>query len=216
MAHIVADGFIESVDYMKTLFTDIPKPVLDRMNYLEARDARDRKDGRPQLKRLRQIPAETGMLLAILASSAPRGPMLEIGTSGGYSALWLSLACKPRGDKLITYELLHDKAELAGETFAKAQVEDWVELVNGDARSHLKERDEVAFCFLDVEKEMYIEIYKEIVPRLLPGGMLVADNVISHKEDLAKFIELARKDKSVDAAVLPVGKGLLVCTKRES
>ncbi len=201
---------------MKTLFTDIPKPVLDRMSYLEERDARDRKDGTPHLKRLRQISAETGMLLAILAASAPRGPVLEIGTSGGYSALWLSLACKQRGDKLVTYELLHDKAVLARETFAKAQVEDWVELVNGDARSHLKEREEVAFCFLDAEKEMYTEIYKEIVPRLLPGGMLVADNVISHKDDLAAFVNQSRKDQSVDTAVLSVGKGLLVCTKRES
>jgi caffeoyl-CoA O-methyltransferase len=201
---------------MKTLFTEIPKPVLDRMNYLEERDARDRKDGTPQLKRLRQIPPETGMLLAILAASAPRGAILEIGTSGGYSGLWLSLACKQRNEKLITFELLHDKAELARETFAKAQVEDWVELVNGDARSHLKDREEIAFCFLDVEKEMYLEIYKEIIPRLLSGGILVADNVISHKADLAEFIEYARDDASVDAAILPVGKGLLVCTKRSA
>jgi predicted O-methyltransferase YrrM len=186
------------------------------MNYLEERDARDRNDGTPQLKRLRQVPAETGMLLAILAAGAPRGPVLEIGTSGGYSALWLSLACKQRGDKLTTFELLPDKAELARETFAKAQVEDWVELVNGDARSRLKERDEIAFCFLDIEKEMYAEIYERVVPRLLPSGILVADNVISHKDELTSFVENARKDESVDAVVLPVGKGLLVCTKQGS
>lgn len=200
---------------MKTFLTDLPKPLLDRMNYLEERDARDRKDGTPQLKRLRQIPAETGMLLAILASSAPRGAVLEIGASGGYSALWLSLACKQRGDRLVTYELLPDKADLARETFAKAQVEDRVDLVNGDARSHLKEWDEVAFCFLDAEKEMYLEVYKEIVPRLLPNGMLVADNVTSHKDELTEFVNHARNDQSVDAIVLPVGKGLLVCIKRE-
>jgi predicted O-methyltransferase YrrM len=199
---------------MKTIFSDIPKPVLDRMNALEERDARDRKDGTPQLKRLRQISAEAGAFLAILAASAPRGAVLEIGTSGGYSGLWLSLACKQRGDKLITFELLHDKAELARETFAKAQVEDWVELVNGDARSHLKEREEIAFCFLDIEKEMYLEVYKEIAPRLVNGGILVADNAISHKNELSDFIEHARSDYQVDAVVLPVGKGLLVCTKR--
>src|SRR3972149_5653857 len=122
---------------MKTLITDIPRPVLDRMNYLEERDARDRKDGTSQLKRLRQIPAETGMLLARLASGAPRGAVLEIGTSGGYSALWLSLACRQRGDRLVTFELLPDKADLARETFAKAQVGELVDLVHGDARGHL-------------------------------------------------------------------------------
>ena len=200
---------------MKTLFTEIPKPILDRMAYLEERDARDRQDGTPNLKRLRQVPPEVGMLLALLAASAPRGQMLEIGTSAGYSALWLSLACKPRGDKLVTFELLHDKADLARETFAKAQVEEYIELVNGDARSHLKDYDELAFCFLDCEKEMYAEIYPLVAPRLLPGGLLLADNVISHKQHLAGFVQMARKDKTVDAAVLPVGLGLLVCTKRE-
>lgn len=201
---------------MKTLFTNIHKPILDRMAFLEERDLRDRKDGTPNLKRLRQVPPETGMLLALLAASAPRGTTIEIGTSGGYSALWLSLASKQRGDKLITYELLPDKAELARETFAKTKTEEWIDFVHGDARSQLRNHEEIAFCFLDCEKEMYAEIYPDVSSRLLLGGMLVADNVISHKDDLAAFVELARKDKSVDAAILPVGMGLLVCTKRES
>lgn len=203
-------------DSMKTLFTDIPKPILDRMAYLEERDARDRADGTPNLKRLRQIPPETGMLLALLAAAAPRGPVVEVGTSGGYSALWLSLACKSRRDKLTTYELLHEKAELARETFTKAKVEEYVEFINGDARSHLKDHETIAFCFLDCEKEMYPEVYAEVIPRLVPSGLLVADNLISHKSDLASFLQHARTDDRVDAALLPVGKGLLVCTKRES
>src|SRR3990170_2328377 len=198
---------------MKPIFSELPKPVQERMAYLEQRDARDRQDGTPNLKRLRQVPAETGMLLALLAASAPRGPVVEIGTSAGYSALWLVLACQQRGDKLITYELLPEKAELARETFARAKVEDRVELVNGDARSKLKDYDEIAFCFLDAEKEMYAELYALVVPRLLPGGLLVADNVISHRDELQDFVKTARKDKTVDAAVLPVGKGLLVCAK---
>jgi caffeoyl-CoA O-methyltransferase len=199
---------------MKTLFTDIPKPVLDRMHFLEERDGRDRNDGTAHLKRLRQVPPETGMLLGLLAASAPKGQMLEIGTSGGYSALWLSLASKERGGKLVTFELLPEKAQLARETFEKAQVGEQVELVHGDARAHLENYEEIAFCFLDAEKEMYPEFYDLVVPSLVDGGLLIADNVISHQDDLEKFVEKARKDKSVDAAVLPVGKGLLVCVKR--
>lgn len=200
---------------MKTLFSDIPKAILDRMQVLEERDRRDRKDGTPNLKRLRQVPPETGMLLALLVASAPKGPMLEIGTSAGYSALWLSLAAKQRGDKLVTFELLPEKAELARETFDKTQTWDQIDLIHGDARGHLKDYEEIAFCFLDCEKEMYSELYPEIISRLVPGGILLADNVISHKEDLAAFVEQSRKDKSVDAAVLPVGLGLLICVKRE-
>jgi len=201
---------------MKPLFAELPKPVLERMAYLEERDARDRKDDTPHLKRLRQVPPQTGMLLALLAASAPGGPVVEIGTSGGYSSLWLVQACQQRGDKLTTYELLPDKVELARETFAKAKVEDLVDLVHGDARSKLKDHEEIAFCFLDAEKEMYAEFYKLVVPRLKPGGMLVADNVISHKDDLQSVVDLARKDKTVDAVVLPVGLGLLVCAKLEN
>ena len=200
---------------MKTLFSDIPKPILDRMQVLEERDRRDRKDDTPNLKRLRQVPPETGMLLALLAASAPKGPVLEIGTSAGYSALWLSLAAKQRGDKLVTFELLPEKAELARETFDKTQTWDQVDLIHGDARGHLEDYEEIAFCFLDCEKEMYGELYPGIVSRLIPGGILVSDNVISHKKDLAAFVEKARKDKSVDSAVLPVGLGLLICVKKE-
>jgi predicted O-methyltransferase YrrM len=78
----------------------------------------------------------------------------------------------------------------------------------------LKDYDEVAFSFLDAEKEMYGEFYELVAPKLVPGGLLVADNVISHAKDLEDFIEMARQDVSVDAAILPVGKGLLVAIKR--
>jgi predicted O-methyltransferase YrrM len=194
---------------------NIPKPVQDRMQFLEERDAKDRKNGTAHIKRLRQIPPETGMLLALLAASAPDGQVLEIGTSGGYSTLWLALACRKRGDRATTFELLPDKADLARETFAKAQVDDVVDLVHGDARSRIKDYEEVAFCFLDAEKEMYTEFYGEIVTNLVRGGILVADNVISHREELAEFIEEARGDKSMDSVLLPVGKGLLISVKRK-
>ncbi len=200
---------------MKNLFADIPKAILDRMKTLEARDARDRTDKTPNLKRLRQISPETGMLLAALAATAPEGQMLEIGTSAGYSAMWLSLASKARKDSLITYELLPDKADLARETISKAGIKEFVELVHGDARGHLSAFDEIAFCFLDAEKEMYEEFYDLIVPKLVPGGLLIADNAISHEEDLADLLKKARKNKKIDALVLDVGKGLLVCTQRK-
>jgi predicted O-methyltransferase YrrM len=201
---------------MTHFLLEIPKPVLDRMHFLEEQDARDRQDNTPQLKRLRQVPPETGMLLAILAASAPEGQIVEIGASAGYSALWLSLACKQVGAQLTTFELLPEKAELARETFERAQVADWVQLQHGDARGHLSDFENISFCFLDAEKEMYAEFYELVVPRLVAGGFLVADNVVSHVTDLKKFIEMAYRDKAVDTVMLPVGKGLLLCRKQES
>lgn len=199
---------------MLELFSNMPKAILDRMQILEDRDSKERADGTDQVKRLRQIPPIAGAQLALLALGAPEGAMLEIGASGGYSALWLSLAMAQRGDKLVTFELLPEKVEIARETFAKAQVADHVDLVHGDARGHLAAYDEIAFCFLDAEKEMYVEFYEMVAPKLVPAGLLVADNLLSHAEELADFVQKARDDSSVDMAVLPVGKGLLVAVKR--
>lgn len=183
------------------------------MKALEEIDARDRQDGTPRIERLRQIPPETGKFLAILAASTPRGAWLEIGTSAGYSALWIAQAASLCGTKLTTYELLPDKAALAKKTFQKAKIGDLVEFVHGDARGHVGDCDEVAFCFLDAEREMYLEFYELIAPNLVSGGFLVADNVVSHGVELTEVIAKAEEDTTVDAVIVPIGSGLLVCRK---
>ncbi|MGD8455506.1 MAG: class I SAM-dependent methyltransferase [Anaerolineales bacterium] len=195
------------------MFHEIPQPVLNQMKALEEIDAKDRQDGTPHLEQLRQIPPETGKFLAILAANTPKGAWLEIGTSGGYSALWIAQAANLCGTKLITYELLPDKASLAKKTFKKAKVDELVEFVHGDARGHVKDYGEVAFCFLDAEREMFLEFYELIVPNLVSGGILAADNVVSHREELAEFITMAEEDATVDSVIVPIGKGLLVCRK---
>lgn len=195
------------------MFHSIPKPILDRMNYLETIDARDRQDGTPKAQRLRQIPPETGRFLALMAASAPQGSVLEIGASGGYSGLWLILACMQRGDWLTTFDVAAEKVQLAQQTFAAARVEQYVHLVHGDARTQLAEFERIAFCFLDAEKDIYPECYELVLPRLASGGVFVADNVISHQDELAVFVEHALGDEHVDALVVPLGKGLLLARK---
>lgn len=196
------------------MFHDIPKAILDRMKELEQIDTRDRQDGTPQIKRLRQISPETGRVLAFLAASVPdQGAWLEIGTSAGYSTLWLSLAASYRGKTLVTFELLPDKVALARETFKKAKVEAFVELKHGDARGHLSDYAEVAFCFVDCEKEMYEEVFERVTSILVKDGLLIFDNVISHQDALGKFIAVAESDSNFDQLILPVGKGLMVCRK---
>lgn len=198
------------------MFLDIPEPIAERMRHLEETDARDREDGTPRLDRLRQIPPETGRFIALLAAAAPAGDWIEIGTSAGYSALWLALACRERGTTLTTYELLDAKVALAAETIRLAQVEDVVRLIPGDALDKLPRHDSVGFCFLDAEKEIYASCYEAVVPRLVAGGLLVADNAINHRETLAPMLDRALSDSRVDALIVPIGKGELVCRKREA
>ena len=98
---------------MSGLFNDMPPAIRDRMDYLERLDAADRADGSPRTRRLRQIPRETGRLIATLLALAPAGTALEIGTSGGYSTLWLALACRETGRGVTTFEVLEAKAAIA-------------------------------------------------------------------------------------------------------
>jgi caffeoyl-CoA O-methyltransferase len=195
------------------MFHDIPESVRMRMLYLEDIDSRDRQDGTPHQKRLRQVPPETGRFIALLAASAPQGAFVEIGTSAGYSTLWLALACRQSGRSITTYEVLEDKVQLARETFQQAGVDDVVELVRGDARSYLASMDRLAFCFLDAEKDVYQECYEAIIPRLVTGGLLLADNAINHKQALGPMLGRAQEDVRVDALIVPIGKGVLVCRK---
>jgi caffeoyl-CoA O-methyltransferase len=197
----------------QSIFHNLPEPVRRRMAELEARDARDRADGTPTLKRLRQIPPEIGRFLGLLCAAAPPGAVLEVGTSAGYSSLWLTQACRLRGDTLTTFEVLPEKVALAGETFRLAQVEPLVELVHGDARALLAGYREVAFCFLDAEKDVYMDCYQQLVPRMVPGGLLAADNVLSHAVELRPFLEHVLNDPRVDALTVPIGKGIMVCRK---
>lgn len=197
------------------MFHTIPEPILSRMRELERIDGRDRLDGTPHLARLRQITPDTGRFLALLAAAAPAGQVIEIGTSAGYSTLWLALACRANGRRLTTFEVLPEKITLAAETFALAGVADVVTLVAGDAREHLAGLADIGFCFLDAEKEVYADCYEAVVPKLVSGGLLVADNATSHREALQPVLDRALADPRVDALVVPLGKGELVCRKRE-
>ena len=195
------------------MFHNISTEISARMRELEKLDAEDRVDGTPRLRRLRQIPPQTGQFIALLAAQAPAGALVEVGTSAGYSTLWLSLACRVRGRRLTTFEVLDDKVALARDTFRAARVDDIVDLVHGDARKHLAAMSDIAFCFLDAEKEIYGDIYELVVPRLVSGGVLVADNAINHRETLQPMLDRALTDVRVDAMIVPIEKGELVCRK---
>ncbi len=89
-----------------------------------------------------------------------------------------------------------------------------ISLVEGDFRDHATQLEWVSFCFLDAEKDVYRDCYEAVVPHLVSGGLFVADNVISHQSELQGFVDEALSDPRVDALVVPIGKGELVCRKR--
>lgn len=195
------------------MFHTIPSKILDRMEYLEKIDARDRIDKTTRLKRLRQIPRETGKFLALWAANVPQGEYIEIGTSAGYSTLWISLACRELGRHITTFEVLEEKVNMAKETFNLTNSDDFITLIHGDARKYLHNYKNISFCFLDAEKEVYDQCYDLIIPNMVKGGILIADNAINHKETLQPMIDKALNDERVDSLIVTQGNGELLCRK---
>jgi len=195
------------------VFHRIKQEISDRMHYLESVDASERKRGLPAPERLCAIPPETGKFIALLAATAPPGAWIEVGTSGGYSTLWLALACEGRGEKIKTFERREEKARRARETFRAAGVESLIEMAVGDAKELLRHEKNISFCFLDADKQEYGDYYENVIPNMVRGGILVCDNMISHQAVLDPFCQKVLADERVDALLLSIGKGELVCRK---
>jgi len=188
------------------MFHDISADMQQVMCTLEEQLERDQPS-------LRSVSADVGRCLSLLAMSAPPGAFLELGSSGGYSSLWLSLAARAKGVTLTTVDLNEKKVALARENISRAGAANLVEVFHGDAFDFAARFDKIAFCFSDIEPpELNAKIYEIIVPRLVPGGWLVVDNVTSPRYQ-KEFLERAHSDPRVDCVLLPFQKGDLICRK---
>ena len=197
------------------MFAEMSGGIKERMQVLEQIDARDRTDGTERAKRLKQVTPETGKFLALLASNCPEGgDFIEIGTSAGYSSLWISLALQQRGATLKTFEILPEKAAMAKETFRVAGVADRIELVEGDFLEKGNSLGKIAFCFLDCEKDVYERCFDIVSSKLVRGGVLVADNAISHHDAMKPMLEKVESDGRFDCLTVPIGNGEFVCRRK--
>lgn len=188
------------------MFHDISADMQEMMRTLEEQLARDQRS-------LRSVDTDVARVLSLLAMSAPQGAFLELGSSGGYSSLWLSLAARARGVKVTTVDLDEKKVALARENIARAGAGNFVQVFHGDAFDYATRFENIAFCFSDIEPpENNAKIYELVVPRLVSGGWLVVDNVTSPRMQTA-LIDRARSDTRVDCVLLPFPKGDLICRK---
>jgi caffeoyl-CoA O-methyltransferase len=197
------------------MFHEISEIMQDRMKYLELIDKSDREDGTPKLQRLRQIPPETGKFISLIASLCPDGEFIEIGTSAGYSTMWLTLAAKERNIKIKTFEILPEKIAIAKETFKKSGIENYVELIEGDfLEKYINLTDKIAFCFIDAEKDIYEKCFDIVSPKLVKNGIIIADNAINHYVAMKNMIEKAYNNEKLDCMIVPVGQGEFICRKK--
>jgi predicted O-methyltransferase YrrM len=170
----------------------------------DANDARETERAR----RMLNITPDTGRLLWILLQASRATRILEVGTSNGYSTIWLADAVRGRAGRVTTLEKNPEKARLARQTLARAGLLDHVELREGIAAETLATLPgPFDFVFLDADRPSY-RLYLDLaLPRLAPGGLLVADNVVSHADELREYLERVKSHPDLFSVTVPVGKG---------
>ena len=161
----------------------------------------------------------TGQLLSLLATQAKAKTILEIGTSYGYSTTWLAEAARANGGKVITLDAIAEKQTYARAQIQKAGLTNFVEFHLGDARDSLaKLQAPIDFVLLDLWKDLYIPCFDLFYPKLSPGALVVADNMLypeTTQQHAMEYRRHVRIKRDIQSILLPVGSGLEVsrCTR---
>lgn len=155
------------------------------------------------------ITRDTGELLAVLVQTRGAQAVLEIGTSNGYSTLWLAEAVKRLGGRVTTIELDEGKRTMAAANFERAGLAPWIEQLAGEAGTLLPTLPTAAYplIFLDSDRLYYQAWWPEIQRLLAPRGLLVVDNAISHEDEMREWMAQVRRDPYFLTSLVPVGKG---------
>jgi predicted O-methyltransferase YrrM len=161
------------------------------------------------------ITPESGELLGILVQATKARRVLEIGTSNGYSTLWLAEAARAVSGQVVTVEVSSAKAELARENLERAGLSPWVRQEVTDAGAYLRRQAPSRFdlVFLDADRGQSTAWWPWIQSVLAPGGLLIVDNAVSHPTELESFIAEVRGTPGWRSVVVPVGNGEFVALK---
>jgi len=160
-------------------------------------------------RRMLNITRDTGEFLAVLVRATLARRVLEIGTSNGYSTLWLASAARAIGGLVTTVELAEYKIGPASANFARSGLARYISVVHDDAGRVLERSADSAFdlIFLDSERSEYPEWWLNLRRTLRPSGLLVVDNATSHPEQMAPFVALVKADAAFFTSLVPVGNG---------
>jgi predicted O-methyltransferase YrrM len=178
--------------------------------YQRGRDYDQRQSDRRD--RYRNLEPDTARVFAaLLRSLAPRR-LLELGTSNGYSTIWLADAARAVGGTIVSVDTDADRSAEARANLAATGLAEVVELRVEDAARTLASSPEATwdFIFLDAERPAYTSYWSDLVRTLQPRGLLVVDNVVSHADELVEFRNQVASDPRVLEALCPTGAGTLL------
>lgn len=166
-------------------------------------------------QRMLNITRDTGEFLSVLVRATNAHRVLEIGTSNGYSTLWLADACNAIGGSVTTVELSEQKYTMAKKNFERSDSSSAIRQVLADAGDFLSEAEDNAYdlTFLDSERTDYPDWWPDLKRIVRPGGLLVADNALSHPHEISPFISLVEADFNFTTSIVSVGKGEYLATR---
>ena len=184
------------------------RSVLER---LEQEDADERARGLPSEVRARQVARTTGQFLFAFVAPQTDCEVLEIGGSRGYSGIWLAAGARYLGGRVLSLEADPVKCEAWRKNITDAGLEDWAELIEGDAFKVLPHiADVFDVVFIDAEKDDYEALFGLTRPKLEPGAVVIADNVLSHVDALGAYSQARQADPTLVSTTVPLDRGLEV------
>jgi len=167
-------------------------------------------------KKMLNLEADAALFISILARNGRCQRMLEIGTSNGYSTIWWAWVATQTGGHVTSIELSPEKQAMANANLKRAGLSDKVKLLLGDATDIVKSLDGTFdFVFFDADRLSAPEQLKLLLPKIEPGALVLADNVLSHPEQIAGYLDAINALDDFDHMVINVGKGVSLAYKRK-
>lgn len=166
-------------------------------------------------RRMLNITRGTGDFLAHVVKAMGARELLEIGTSNGYSTLWLADAAGPSGGKVTTIEMSPFKLAMAQQNFSASGLGGYIAQREGDAGKIMADTADAAFdlVFLDSERSEYLGWWPDLKRILRPDGLLVVDNATSHAGEMAPFMRMVADDGGFATALVEVGNGEFMASR---
>jgi len=166
-----------------------------------------------RLARFRNVEPETAELLGVLVRAVRAASVLELGTSNGYSTIWLADAVEGVGGRVVSVDVDAERVALARDNLERAGLE--AELRVADAADTLAQSSSGAWdvVFLDAERGAYAGYWPHVLRALRPGGLLVVDNVISHADEVVSLLSLVSTEPAATSTQVPVGAGVQLIVK---
>ncbi|ENQ3077100.1 class I SAM-dependent methyltransferase [Bacillus cereus] len=167
-------------------------------------------------ERLRNVSKEMGQFLSIMVKMCEAKHILEIGTSNGFSTIWLANAAEKTKGTVTTVELSSKRVAEANENFQKANLTNYIHIHNQEAGAFLSEQLDKSydFIFLDAERTQYLWWWEDLKRILMPKSIIVVDNATSHAEELQNFFDLVEEEKKFETVLLPFKMGAYVMRKK--